>query len=272
MSNPDHPSPATVASTRAYWDLLADRYQRENRIATDRFHYGPLQPDDEALRLLPEPVEGLRCLEVGCGAGQNSIALARRGARCTALDISEAQIAHGRRLADEAGVEVDWRTGPMERLPDLVEGPFDLIHSAYAVPFTEDPAAMVRTMGGLLGPGGTMILVVGHPLYAGEWLEVDADERGVFLPDYFHPPSDRRTSDDGRHDVCCRFYPVSTWFDWLREAGLTVDRLVEPRPEADAGACAYESEEWRESLEALQKVPMVLVFRAVKANAPHRSP
>jgi len=159
---------------------------------------------------------------------------------------------------------VDWRAGPMERLAATVEGPFDLIHSAYAVPFAEDPAAVIRTLARLLRPGGMLILVVGHPLYAGEWLEVDQEEHGVFLPDYFAPPPDRRTSDDGRHEVSCRFYPVSTWFGWLREAGFTVDRLLEPRPEVGSADFAYESEEWKESAEALQKAPMVLVFRALR--------
>ena len=48
--------------------------------------------------------DGARVLELGCGAAQWSIALARRGARPVGLDLSESAIRHGRAVAAAAGV------------------------------------------------------------------------------------------------------------------------------------------------------------------------
>ena len=100
-----------MSGNAPYWDATADLYQRATRISVRDFHYGPLLPGDRELGLLPDPVEGLRCLEVGCGAGQNSIHLASRGAVCTALDVSDGMLDHGRRLAAREGVAIDFCTG-----------------------------------------------------------------------------------------------------------------------------------------------------------------
>ena len=58
-------------SAGAYWDRLAARYQRDTHISTRHFHLGPLLPCATALGLLPDLPPGARCLEAGCGAGQN---------------------------------------------------------------------------------------------------------------------------------------------------------------------------------------------------------
>jgi SAM-dependent methyltransferase len=70
------------ARERAFWDARA-----ADSGAADR---PPRPPDDFELSLLDAlgPVEGLDLLEVGCGTGDLSLELLRRGARLTALDLS----------------------------------------------------------------------------------------------------------------------------------------------------------------------------------------
>ncbi len=46
------------------------------------------------LKLLPENLKDLNCLELACGGAQNSIYLAKNKAKCTALDSSVAQISY----------------------------------------------------------------------------------------------------------------------------------------------------------------------------------
>ena len=94
---------------RNYWNCLSSKYQRMMRISCDDFHYGPQIPGDSVLRLLPPLQPGMRALELGCGAAQNSIFLARKGLDCTALDISSEQLAHARKLAAAAGVKIEER-------------------------------------------------------------------------------------------------------------------------------------------------------------------
>lgn len=260
-------------ANREYWNGLAGVYQKSTRISTGDFHYGPLLPGDSRLKLLPECIAGLRCLEVGCGAGQNSIFLARHGAVCTAIDISEEQLEHGRTLAAKAGVTVDFCAGCMDDLSQWPDASFDLMHSVYALPFSERPAETVREFARLLRPGGMLVLAVGHPLYAMEWLEVGDDEEGLFVPDYFNPPPDARVSlDDPSLLVQAQYWPVSTVAGWLADAGLLIGRIEEPSampvPEMSAEQIArevpYYSEGWAELYPQLSRVPSVLIFQARK--------
>jgi len=57
---------------------------------------------------------GKRALDIACGEGRNSIFLAQRGFVVTGLDISDAGIAKGTRLADAAGVQVEFRQTDLE--------------------------------------------------------------------------------------------------------------------------------------------------------------
>ncbi len=253
-------------SSARYWDDLAGLYQKETRISTGDFHYGPLLPGDSSLGLLPD-VAGFQCLEIGCGAGQNSIFLARQGARCMATDISEKQLAHGRKLAHEENVEVDFRRLSMDAMGDL--GKFDLIHSTYALPFSSDPQKVIADAAAMLKPGGIFLLTTGHPLYAGEWLDIGDGEQGLFLPDYFRPEPDVRMSLDDKTMSAAQTWPVSTLAEWIHSAGLVITRLLEPAPMpipdmSDTEICArapYDSMGWRELYPQLTRIPVVLIFK-----------
>ncbi|MFA7257431.1 MAG: class I SAM-dependent methyltransferase [Kiritimatiellales bacterium] len=279
-------------SNARYWDDLAALYQKETRISTDDFHYGPLLPGDSILGLLPkefcrpgDPTRRFQCLELGCGAGQNSIFLAKQGAQCTAIDISEEQLKHGRRLAAKENTAVDFRRVSMDSpladlkiLPQQSNTPtiqhsilpsFDLIHSTYALPFSADPQKVIAEAAAMLKPGGTFLLTTGHPLYAGEWLDVGDGEDGVFIPDYFHPEPDVRMSLDDKTMSAARYWPISQIAEWIHAAGLVIERLLEPAPmpipdmsEAEIRATVpYESRDWRGLYPQLAHIPVVVIFK-----------
>ena len=261
-----------VQRNRSYWDGLADEYQSSTRISVTDFHYGPLLAGDATYNLLPEDVNGLRCLELGCGAGQNSIFLSSRGAECVAIDVSEQQLAHAARLNQDHGTGVAFHALAMEQL-DGRFGSFDLIHSAYGLPFALDPFTVVQNCANLLNPGGVLLFSMGHPVYAGEWLELDENERGIFLQDYFNPIPDVRDGHQDDSSSWARAFPVSTVIGWVLDAGLQVNAVLEPRAEPVDTFTAeqlqrrvpYFSEDWAEQVQELRKFPIVLVL---KASAP----
>ncbi|MEI8205741.1 MAG: class I SAM-dependent methyltransferase, partial [Kiritimatiellales bacterium] len=258
-------------SSERYWDALAELYQRETRISTDDFHYGPLLPGDSTLRLLPNIGNFSRCLEVGCGGGQNSIFLAKQGAPCIAVDISEEQLAHGRKLAAAEKVEIDFRRISMDSLREGLrnEPAFDLIHSSYALPFSANPQKVIADAATMLKPGGIFLLTTGHPLYAGEWLDIGDGEDGVFLPDYFRPEPDVRMSLDDKTMSAAQPWPISTLTEWIHAAGLVVERLLEPAPmpipnmseEEIRAKVPYESADWRALYPQLARIPVVVIFK-----------
>lgn len=73
---------------------------------------------------LHKTFEGWKLLDIACGNGRHAIELARRGRRVTAIDFSEEFRALGKKRAEQAGVEIDWRHGDMRAL-DLEPGEFD---------------------------------------------------------------------------------------------------------------------------------------------------
>ena len=83
------------SNSQLYWDETSEEYQDITRISIDDFHYGPLLPGDSIVGELPQIKEGMKCLELGAGAGQNSIYLASKGADCLVTDISSEQLTHG---------------------------------------------------------------------------------------------------------------------------------------------------------------------------------
>jgi 2-polyprenyl-3-methyl-5-hydroxy-6-metoxy-1,4-benzoquinol methylase len=86
-----------------------NNYQARHRgqLAAGGKAWGAWSLPEPELQVLGEVV-GRDVLELGCGAAQGSIDLARAGARPVGLDLSEGQLGHARRLLRQAGVQVSW--------------------------------------------------------------------------------------------------------------------------------------------------------------------
>lgn len=260
----------SAAST--YWNFIAERYQAETRISCEDFHYGPLLPGDRELQLLPGQVNGLDCLELGCGAGQNSIFLASRGARCVALDCAFNQLKAGAHLARRHGADVHFLQADMAvlPLPDRTDGLFDMIHSAYALPFARNQQAVIAAAGARLRPGGWLVCSTAHPLSTAERIELEDGQRGVFVGDYYSPPADVRSAGGGT--AHCRPVPISRVAQWMTGAGLYIEALLEPKPLDVCGMSQrerqqripYDSPAWRGQYAELNRIPAVVVYIARK--------
>jgi len=256
---------AEEARHAAYWDALAPSYVARTHIAVGDYHYGPLLPGDRQLGLLPRDVAGLRCLELGCGGAQNSIHLARRGADCTALDASAAMLAHARRLAARHRQDIAFVQADMRRLPDGL-GPFGLVHSVFALSFLPAPEPVIAAAASLLAPGGMLLASAPHPLWSGAWVTSDDDAAGLFLTDAYRPPADVRQDRHGR--IRSRHWPISRWFAAFTAAGLAVDRLLEPAPlpASRLRRAPYWSEDWIAQHPQMRRIPVAVVFRALKTR------
>ncbi len=85
-------------------------------------------PDARMLSLIARAGIDLpaRALDIGCGTGDNAIALANAGFDVTAVDIAPTAIARARAKAEAADITVDWRCADL--LGDHgLSGPFDLL-------------------------------------------------------------------------------------------------------------------------------------------------
>ncbi len=248
---------------QTYWDTIADDYQRLTSISTDDFHFGPLLPGNSSLNILPEISSGTTCLELGCGAAQNSIFLAKQGAECTAVDVSHKQIQHAEELAGKCNVSISLSCSALENAESWPEKQFDLVHSVYTLPFIENPEMFTKRAAACTAPGGTFILVTKHPVFSAEWLELEDEEMGLFLPSYFEPDEDIRENEDGEF-ISSRAYPISTISNLLYESGLSDLQLWEPQPLplAEIDNAPYKSPAWIELHPKLAAAPVSIIYAA----------
>ncbi len=102
-----------------------------------------------------------RLLEAGCQTGRLAIPLARRGFQVTGIDTSGFALRRARRHAREAGVEVAWRRGDIERLlAPSSPSTYDAVICAEVVYLSTRCQALLEAMARALHPGG--LLCVSH--------------------------------------------------------------------------------------------------------------
>jgi SAM-dependent methyltransferase len=117
----------------------------------------------ESLRLQP----GERVLDVGCGCGATTIALADAvggTGSVTGVDISEPMVAVGR---SRSGANVEFRVADAQ-VADLGD-PFDAVFSRFGVMFFADPAAAFANIASSTRPGGRMAFVCWQSPRLNEW-------------------------------------------------------------------------------------------------------
>jgi 2-polyprenyl-6-hydroxyphenyl methylase/3-demethylubiquinone-9 3-methyltransferase len=100
------------------------------------------------------PVAGSRLLDVGCGGGILTEAMARRGAQVTGIDLGAAPLAVARLHGIESGVAVDYRCIAAETLAAEAPATFDVVTCLEMLEHVPDPAAVVRACAQLVKPGG----------------------------------------------------------------------------------------------------------------------
>ncbi|MCK0745050.1 bifunctional 2-polyprenyl-6-hydroxyphenol methylase/3-demethylubiquinol 3-O-methyltransferase UbiG [Chromohalobacter nigrandesensis] len=97
---------------------------------------------------------GKTAIDVGCGGGILSEAMAHRGARVTGIDMGEAPLAVARLHQQDSEVEVDYRQISAEEMAAQHPGEFDVVTCLEMLEHVPDPAAIVRACATLVKPGG----------------------------------------------------------------------------------------------------------------------
>jgi ubiquinone/menaquinone biosynthesis C-methylase UbiE len=100
-----------------------------------------------------EDVKGKRLLDLGCGAGENSVYFAQKGAQCVATDYSPGMVEKALKLAAANGVEIEARTMNAAEI-DFPDNSFDIVYAANLLHHLPEPEVVIREMHRVLKPGG----------------------------------------------------------------------------------------------------------------------
>ena len=99
-------------------------------------------------------LKGKRVLDVGCGGGILSEAMAAAGARVTGIDLGDKPLKVAQMHLLESGLEVEYRKAAVEELADEQPRAFDVITCMEMLEHVPDPASAVQACARLARPGG----------------------------------------------------------------------------------------------------------------------
>lgn len=249
----------TSIDMRAAWNQLSAGYQDQHRIPTDSAHYGWWSPPESELKLLGD-VRGQRILEVGCGGGQCTIAFARQGAVAAGLDLSDEQLAFGRRLAEQEGVTAQFVQGSAENLSAFADRSWDIVFSAFAFQYVANMSRCLAECSRVLRAGGRLVFSLDHPFRDCFADSVDDEMSIVPVRSYFdNEPMRWRWGNTGIH-MESYHWSIAQWVEMLAAAGFGVRRILEPSPPADMLDAVWPTDD---ALASLRLIPQTIIFVAV---------
>ncbi|MGP3956898.1 class I SAM-dependent methyltransferase [Nonomuraea sp. 3N208] len=214
--------------------------------------------DPAAVRLLAllEPIAGRRVLEIACGHGRISRALARRGADVVGADLSSALIEKARAAerASPLGIQYIHADVAAPGIPG-VSGLFDAVVCSFGLSDIDDLEGAIAGAARALKTGGVFACSILHPCFpggqgvSGSW------------------PGDGRYHTEGwwradgelsslRRQVGANHRTLSTYVNTFRRHGLWLEEMAEPEPAPD----------WAAKRSDAAKFPVFLVMRCVKQD------
>jgi len=192
--------------------------------------WGVFAIPEEQVGALPESLEGLDVVELGCGTAYFGSWLQRRGAHVTGVDPTPAQLETARRLMTKTGIEFPLVEAPGEAVP-LPDASYDLAVSEYGASLWADPFRWVPEAARLLRPGGRLVFLVNSTLVYLTAPEAEEEMVGTeLLREQFGM---YRVQWGGAVGV--EFHLAhGDWISLLRENGFEIEALHELRPQPGA--------------------------------------
>jgi len=188
-------------------------------------------------------LRGARVLDVGCGGGLLSEAMAQAGSQVTAIDLAPDLVRIARLHGLECGVKVDYRVQAVESLASERPGTFDAVTCMEMLEHVPDPGAILAACAALLRPGGRLFVSTLNRTPAAFALAIVGAEYLLrLLPQGTHQYRD--------------FIRPSELGAWLREADLTLE---------DVSGLMYEP--WRNAARITTRTDVNYLACAVKPEA-----
>jgi 2-polyprenyl-3-methyl-5-hydroxy-6-metoxy-1,4-benzoquinol methylase len=179
--------------------------------------------------LLPPSIQGARVLDVACGHGRASRALARLGADVIGVDISAELVAQARSSETAHPLGITYCVADVADPDQWWDGaPFDGAACEMAMMDIDDLRGTVNAVATTVRPGGWFVTSMVHPCFPGNEAGLSSwpPEESYFSEGWW--TSTGHNPDGARIRVGSSHRTLSTYLNTLIEAGFAVERVVEP--------------------------------------------
>lgn len=150
---------------RQAWDSYSKEYQKLHSPQLNRqdFVWGVWSIPESKLKVLGD-VSSKKVLELGCGAAQLSIAIAKMGAHPVGIDNSKQQLEAAKKLLTKEKLNIPLYHCSAERTP-FKEESFDLVFCDHGAMSFSPPTPTLKEVSRVLKTGGHFIFNMQSPIH-----------------------------------------------------------------------------------------------------------
>jgi len=197
----------------------------------EAFMKGETSLDSATLRHLGD-VKGKRILHLQCHFGQDSLSLARMGARVLALDLSDAGIQKAQELNDELGLDAEFICCNVYDAKEHIKEQFDIVYTSFGtIVWLPDLDKWADIINHFLKPGGRFVFLDFHPTLDMLNWDTHAFEYDYFKPETPYIETNQGTYADKNAKVtlteCFWTHSLAEVMQALLDTGLSLDTMAE---------------------------------------------
>ena len=212
------------------WNKRTAHHVVSDFYAMDDFKAGKSSLIDIELGLLGD-VKGKQILHLQCHFGQDSLSLARMGAKVTGIDLSDKAIATAKELNTELNLDAEFIVSDVYDLPNNLKGEFDIVYTSYGtIGWLPDMNKWGSIISHFLKPEGKFVFVEFHPnvwMYDDDFTHV---KYNYFKDDAIVEEEEGTYADKDakvKFKYVCWNHSLSEVMSGLLDNGLTVNNFKE---------------------------------------------
>lgn len=154
-------------------------------------------------------LKGKKVLDIGCGGGLLTEAMAKLGAQVTGIDMSEEALMVAKQHQQESSLTIEYLLIPAEKMAEAYPAQFDIVTCMEMLEHVPDPLSVIQACARLVKPGGhVFISTLNRNPKSYLFAIVGAEYLAKLIP-------------KGTHDYA-KFIRPSELDEWARKCGLQV--------------------------------------------------